>query len=37
MNCDEIRERMPEVAAGFGEATLEEHKHLSSCADAPSN
>jgi len=31
MNCDEIRERMPEVAAGFGEATLEEHNHISSC------
>lgn len=33
MNCDEIRERMPEVAAGFGEATPEENNHLSSCAE----
>jgi len=32
MNCDEIRERMPEVAAGFGEAAPEESNHLSSCA-----
>lgn len=31
MNCEEIRERMPEVAAGFGEATPEEHNHFSSC------
>jgi hypothetical protein len=31
MNCEEIRERMPEVAAGFDEATAEEHNHLSSC------
>jgi predicted anti-sigma-YlaC factor YlaD len=31
MNCNEIRERMPEVAAGFGEPTVEENKHLESC------
>ena len=31
MNCNEIRERMPEVAAGFGEFTQDEGKHLESC------
>lgn len=31
MNCQEIRERMPEVAAGFGELTAEESKHVESC------
>jgi len=31
MNCDEIRERMPEVAAGFGEPTADESKHLATC------
>jgi len=31
MNCQEIRERMPEVAAGFGELTAEENKHVESC------
>jgi hypothetical protein len=31
MNCDEIRERMPEVAAGFSEPTIDEGKHLESC------
>jgi len=31
MNCNEIRERMPEVAAGFGEPTADESKHLASC------
>lgn len=31
MKCDEIRERMPEVAAGFGELTADENKHLESC------
>ena len=31
MTCDEIRERMSEVSAGFGEATPEEHNHFSSC------
>ena len=32
MKCDEIRERMPEVAAGFGEFTAGEGKHIESCA-----
>jgi predicted anti-sigma-YlaC factor YlaD len=31
MNCDQIRERMPEVAAGFSGPTVEENKHLESC------
>ena len=31
MKCDEIRERMPEVAAGFGEPTADESQHLASC------
>ena len=31
MNCDEIRERMPEVAAGCSQATVEEGKHLAGC------
>lgn len=31
MNCIEIRERMPDVAAGFGEPTADESKHLESC------
>ena len=31
MKCDEIRERMPDVAAGFGELTADESKHLASC------
>ena len=32
MNCNQIRERMPDVAAGFSEPTLDEGKHLESCA-----
>jgi hypothetical protein len=32
MHCNEIRERMPEVAAGFGELTVDEGKHMESCA-----
>jgi predicted anti-sigma-YlaC factor YlaD len=32
VKCNEIRERMPEVAAGFSEPTVEEGKHLESCA-----
>jgi len=32
MKCEEIRERMPEVAAGFGEFTSDENSHLASCA-----
>src|ERR1700690_4508859 len=31
MKCDDIRERMPEVPAGFGEFTVDESKHLASC------
>lgn len=31
MNCDEIRERMPDVAAGFSQPTADEGKHLESC------
>lgn len=31
MKCDEIRERLPDVAAGFSEATTDEGKHLESC------
>jgi hypothetical protein len=31
MNCKGIRERMPDVAAGFGEPTVDEDKHLESC------
>src|SRR6202451_1227034 len=31
MKCDEIRERMPDVAAGLRVATSEENEHLSSC------
>ena len=30
-NCDEIRERMPEVAAGFDAPTADENEHLASC------
>src|SRR5271170_1431802 len=32
MKCDEIRERMPDVAAGLSQATTEENRHFSSCA-----
>jgi predicted anti-sigma-YlaC factor YlaD len=32
MNCGEIRERMPDVAAGFSQPTADEEKHLESCA-----
>jgi hypothetical protein len=31
MKCDQIRERMPEVAAGFDKPTADEGKHLESC------
>lgn len=31
MKCEEIRERMPDVAAGFSESTTEERNHLASC------
>ncbi len=32
MKCKQIRERMPEVAAEFSEPTMDEGKHLESCA-----
>jgi hypothetical protein len=32
LNCEEIRERMPEVTAGFGELTAEENQHIESCS-----
>jgi hypothetical protein len=31
MNCTEIRERMPDVAAGFSQPTEDESRHLESC------
>jgi len=31
MKCDEIRERMPDVAAGFSQPTADESQHLASC------
>src|ERR1700721_1941296 len=31
MKCDEVRERMPEVAAGFSQPTTDEGKHLEGC------
>jgi hypothetical protein len=32
MNCNEIRERIPDVAAGFWEASPDDGKHLETCA-----
>lgn len=32
MKCEEIRERMPEVAAGFDKPTADEGKHIESCS-----
>src|ERR1700680_967463 len=32
MKCDEVRERMPDMAAGFSQPTGNEGKHLKSCA-----
>jgi hypothetical protein len=32
MKCEEIRERMPDVAAGFSQATTDESNHLAGCA-----
>jgi predicted anti-sigma-YlaC factor YlaD len=32
MNCNEIQERMPDVAAGFSQLTVDEGKHLQGCA-----
>lgn len=37
MKCDEIRERMPDVAAGFSETTAEESKHLAGCTACAEN
>lgn len=31
MKCEEIRERIPDLAAGFSEATLDEGNHLATC------
>ena len=31
MKCDEIRERMPDVAAGFSQPTADESEHLETC------
>jgi hypothetical protein len=31
MKCEEIRERIPDVAAGFSELTTEESSHLAGC------
>jgi len=33
MKCDEIRQRIPDVAAGFSEATTEDSNHLASCGE----
>jgi hypothetical protein len=33
MNCNEIRERMPDVAAGFSPLKTDESKHLEACAE----
>lgn len=32
MKCDEIRERMPDVAAGFTQLATEDSNHLASCS-----
>jgi hypothetical protein len=32
MNCNQIQERMPDVAAGFSQLTADENKHLEGCA-----
>ncbi|MGH9497129.1 MAG: anti-sigma factor family protein [Candidatus Sulfotelmatobacter sp.] len=31
MKCDEIRDRMPDVAAGFSQPTADEDNHLATC------
>src|SRR5579862_4473952 len=31
MKCNEIRERMPDMAAGYSQPTADEDKHLESC------
>jgi len=33
MKCDEIRELIPDLAAGFDEGTPEVNQHIQSCAD----
>jgi anti-sigma factor RsiW len=33
MKCDEIRERMPDMAAGYSQPTGDEGRHLESCGD----
>jgi predicted anti-sigma-YlaC factor YlaD len=33
MNCDEIREKLPDVAAGLIQATPDETEHLAGCHD----
>ena len=32
MKCEEIRERMPDVAAGFSQPTTAESRHLANCS-----
>ena len=32
MKCDEIRDRMPDVAAGFSQPTADESNHLATCS-----
>ena len=32
MKCDEIRNRMPDVAAGFSQPTADESNHLATCS-----
>jgi hypothetical protein len=32
MKCEDIRERMPDVAAGYSKPTAEESNHLASCS-----
>ncbi len=33
MRCDEIRERMPDVAAGLAELAADDNQHLAGCKD----
>lgn len=35
MKCEEIHERMPDVAAGFSQPTTAESDHLASCSSCP--
>jgi hypothetical protein len=32
MKCDEIRDRMPDVAAGFSQPTADESNHFATCS-----